>query len=531
MDLVVNTNLRNSSMFSIEDAQKAITFKANATPNYRYIVHRLTGFSPEQYTDMEYDLSESARIIDTEALVAESFKKKKQLILKNGYLFDSKNEENLKYIKNRLEEFEFVTQQTFRDLLSEIVENMVNFNNCFVLKYRKEENSSGQIRSIPSGKEFKPIAGLYVLAAPTIDTANDRKTGRIVKYRHRIREDRAKYFKPQDIYHIAENRRVGITIGTPPLEAVKDDIVSLRMIEQMVETMIHKNASPFVHVKVGTDNQPARILGDGTSEVDIYASIIDQMEDSGGVATPHRVAIDLKGSESQALRLEGYLNYFKSRVLLGLSVSESDLGGVSSNDGIYQSLREDIRSYQETISHFVSNYIFNELLLESPKYGNKFYIPEDERVSLLFLEPDEDAKIKMESHGLNLYVSGLITKQAAIRGTRFTEDDLQPDPPLELTTGAVNKTNSVRKAISNNIISPTNQHTSKLLIKDNLTYDNYFDYDIDKFKINLHNAFPVEDIKFERFIKQLHNKAISLREQFDLNEVNKIIEETIISVL
>lgn len=43
---------------------------------------------------------------------------------------------------------------------------MVNFNNCFVLKYRKEESSSGLLRELPNGKEFKPIAGLFILAAP-----------------------------------------------------------------------------------------------------------------------------------------------------------------------------------------------------------------------------------------------------------------------------------------------------------------------------------------------------------------------------
>ena len=274
MNVVLNTNLRNTHSFSIEDAQKAIQFKQVATPNYRYIVHRLMGFSPEEYTDMEYDLSESSRIIDTEAYVSETFRKKRQLIVKNGFIFDSEDKKNLEYIKQRLEEFEFVTQQTFRDFLAEIVENMVNYNNCFILKYRKEEASSGEIRSIPSGKEFKPIAGMYVLASPTIDTANDAKSGRIIKYRHRITENYSRQFKPADIYHIFENRRTGMTIGTPPLEAVRDDILTLRSIEQYTEDMIRKNASPFVHVKVGNDNQPARLLGDGSSEVDIYSSII-----------------------------------------------------------------------------------------------------------------------------------------------------------------------------------------------------------------------------------------------------------------
>ena len=529
MNVVLNTNLRNTHSFSIEDAQKAIQFKQVATPNYRYIVHRLMGFSPEEYTDMEYDLSESSRIIDTEAYVSETFRKKRQLIVKNGYVFDSKDKKNLKYIQERLEEFEFVTQQTFRDFLAEIVENMVNYNNCFVLKYRKEEVSSGEIRSLPNGKEFKPIAGLYVLAAPTIDTANDSKSGKILKYRHRITENYSRQFRPVDIYHIFENRRTGMTIGTPPLEAVRDDILTLRSIEQYTEDMIRKNASPFVHVKVGNDNQPARLLGDGSSEVDIYSSIIDNMEYTGGVATPHRVEIDYKGSESRAMRLESYLEYFKSRVLSGLSVSAADLGGNQEGDGVFESLREDVRAYQDTISHYVTNYIFTELLLESPRYKNRFYIPTEERVELKFLEADEDRRIKLESHALNLFVSGLISKEAAIRGTVYEVSDLQPDPPVE-NSGKINKTNSVKASIKNNVLSPTNQHTPKTAIKDSLIFDEYFNVNFETFKDNLRESFPTFE-GFDRFVSQLHKKALEVREQYSINYVNQFIESAMLSVL
>lgn len=530
MNVVLNTNLRNSSSFSIEDAQKAIQFKQIATPNYRYIVHRLMGFSPEEYTDMEYDLSETSRILDTESFVAETFRKKRQLILKNGYILDGTDKKNLEYIQNRLEEFEFVTQQTFRDFLSEVIENMVNFNNCFILKYRKEDVSSGEIRSIPSGKEFKPIAGLFVLSSPTIDTANDPKTGRILKYRHRITENYSRQFRPADIFHLFENKRTGMTIGTPPLEAVRDDILTLRSIEQYTEDMIRKNASPFIHVKVGTDNQPARLLGDGTSEVDIYSSIIDNMEYTGGVATPHRVEIDYKGSESVALRLETYLEYFKARVLAGLSVSEADLGGTQEGDGVYESLREDVRAYQISIAEYVTNYVFTELLLESPRYRNKFYIPKNERVLLKFVEADEDRRIKLESHALNLFVSGLITKEAAIRGTVYEVSDLQPDPPEEVVTNTTNKNNSVKASIRNNVISPTNQYTEKMAVKDSVIFEDYFDNSYETFRDNLENSFPIFE-GFDRFVKQLYNKAIKMQEQHSKNYINEYIETAMLSAM
>ena len=531
MNVVLNTNLRNTHSFSIEDAQKAIQFKQVATPNYRYIVHRLMGFSPEEYTDMEYDLSESSRIIDTEAYVSETFRKKRQLIVKNGFIFDSEDKKNLEYIKQRLEEFEFVTQQTFRDFLAEIVENMVNYNNCFILKYRKEESSSGLLRELPNGKEFKPIAGLFILAAPTIDTATHPKTGQIVKYRHRITERFSKQFKPDDIYHIYENKRVGITIGTPPLEPVKDDIIILRSIEQDTESMIHRHANPIIQVQVGTDNSPARILGDGTSEVDLYSDIIDHMAQNGGISTPHRVNVKMLGAESQALRLETYLEYFKNRVLTGLCISEVDLGGASKGDSdiASNSLKEEVRSYQYCIANFITNYIFNELLLESPMYSSKYYIPENERVYLKFIESDLDKRIKIESHYLNLFVSGLISKEAAIKNMEFETKDLAPDV-VETSSG----TNSVRKTISNNIIEPKNQHN----IKDSLTVKhynpimNYYTVDYDDFKSKLLEVYPDNIINDnELMIEKIFKKLDGIFISYGLEYVNQYVESSIFTLL
>ena len=91
MSVLLKTNIKNNSSLKIEDAKQAISLKKQKTPNFRYVMHRLAGFSSEEYSDMEYDLSESARIIDTESFVAASFRKKRQLILKNGYQINSEN--------------------------------------------------------------------------------------------------------------------------------------------------------------------------------------------------------------------------------------------------------------------------------------------------------------------------------------------------------------------------------------------------------------------------------------------------------
>lgn len=530
MSAIFKTNI-GAHNYSIKDSLQAMNLRKTKTPNFRYMMHRLAGFSPEEYSDMEYDLAEHARIIDTEGIVSSLFKRKRQMLIKNGFQINSKNTKNLEYIKKRISELEYVSSQSFRDLVVEIAENLINFNNAFVMKLRKEDNSTGLVRE-ENGKELKPIAGLYVLASPTIDTSTNQKTGQIIRYRHRITEHFSKQFKPTEIYHIFENKRVGLTIGTPPTEAVKDDIFLLRSIEQCAESLINRHANPFIHVQVGSDSSPARMLGD-VSEVDIYADIIDSIPLEGGVSTPHRVNVKYLGAESQALRLEEYLKYFKQRVFIGLGASEVDLGsgtGVSggSADVVSQALKEDVRSYQTVVETFITGYIFNELLLESPMYRNKQWIPEEDQVKLTFIEPDLDKRIKVESHYLQLFQSGLITKEAAIKRMDFDEEDLNKEEPLE------DKTNAVRRSISNNIIEPKNQHN--ISIKDSFQktdyVSNYLGKDYKHFLSEVSNTFGEDIIKGNKSkLLKLYRSCEEISREFGQAFANQHIEKTILFLI
>lgn len=536
-NIILKSNIGNDRGLAIQDAAQAIQFRTSASPNYRYMMHRLSGMSYESYNDMEYDLTETARILDTEAFVAETFKKKRQLILKNGFVLESEDTKNLNYIKQRIEEIEFVIQMCFEDLVDEITESMVNYNNCFLVKYRSDVNSSGNIRYLPSGKQFKPISGIYTLSAPTIDTATNSKTGQIKRYRHRITNMYSKEFRPEDIYHIFTNKRVGMTIATPPLEAVRDDILSLRSIEQYVEDMIRKNAAPFTHVQVGTDSLPARMLeGENISEVDVYADIIDNLDYTSGVATPHRVKISYLGSESVAMRLEGYLSHFKNRVLAGLSVAEADLGGKQGGANVLDSLKGDVRAYQEAIGRYITNYIFTELLLESDRYANKFIVPKKERVVFKFIDPDEDRKIKQESHALNLFVSGLIKKEAAIRGTRYTIDDLQPDEEVVGTTATSNKSintsklNSVRSSIKNNVLTPVNQYTPKLNTKVEDSGIVFYSEDFADFLDNIEQEYPLTFFNIDT-LQNIQDESILLALEFGEKYADKWIDSTLFALI
>ena len=91
------------------------------TPGYSYFGSRRYYRNDESgYKGHEYDLFEYSRIIDTEAIVARAFERKRALIFKNGYFFKSNNDANIKYIKQRLREIEYVSGVTFKSFVEEL---------------------------------------------------------------------------------------------------------------------------------------------------------------------------------------------------------------------------------------------------------------------------------------------------------------------------------------------------------------------------------------------------------------------------
>ena len=303
-------------------------------------------------------------------------------------------------------------------------------------------------------------------------------------------------------------------MGTPPLEPVKDDILALRRIEESVETLIYKSLFPIIHVKVGTEGNPAQTLRNGQSEVSLMTNVLKEIDDYGGVVTSERVEIKSIGAESMALRVESYIKHFLERVMIGLGVSSTDLGvgdssGKSTGEVISQTLKEAVTDMQRVIARFITEELFTELLVESGKYPAKYLIPEEDIVRLSFNNLDRDAQIKVESHYLNLANSGMIT-QKEFRGKIGLRDLSEEEvssigkwsesllPPIEVeqmkaaikaseisaTTAQASTTSSTTgnkssgaAATAKSITKPVNQYTDSALnhILDNILInrDNY----------------------------------------------------------
>ena len=487
----------------------------------------------------EYDFAETNRIIDTESIVAAIFRRKKYLILKEEPLLKSSNTKNVDYINKRLLEIEYVSEIAFSELLDTATQSLVTYHNAFILKNRSFVSSSGN-----KVDKKDPIASLHVLSPTRLDPV-ENDLGDLVGYNYKSKRSGKYLYLPKDmVYHIHTDKKIDVSIGTPPLEAVKDDILSLRQIEESIERLIYKNSSPLLHVQVGTDEQPAQILPNGDSEIDYYNGLVYNMEDEGGLTTSHRVKINLLGAESQALRVKEYVEYFKSRVLAGLKASSLDIGeadSVSTAGAQYISdvLKQDVGSYQKILERFFTNKLFNDLLLEADWYKDEVRIPKKDEVNLKLLDSDVDAKIKLESHLANLVRFNLLDRE------EFSRETGRLLPPLQFTQEQIsgNISNSSQNGTFSAVTSPQNQNTDAIdveyqvldeIVSESESKNSYFKlyfYIEDNFKDVLNETVSIENLAKDLILLVSKYKDSGLGVRSISKIINSMLEETILNNL
>lgn len=519
--------IKSNDYSKVESNPFESTIKWNRVKNYY------------SHKSFEYDFTETNRIIDTEALVSAIFRRKKHLILKEDPVLKSENSRNLDYINKRLLEIEYVSEVTFSDLLDSATQSLISYHNVFILKNRSFVSSSGN-----KVDKKDPIASLHILSPSRLTPIED-ELGDLIGYNYKSKRS-GKYLQiPKDmVYHIHTDKKIDVSVGTPPLEAVKDDILSLRQIEESIERLIYKNASPLLHVQVGTDDLPAQILPNGDSEIDYYNSLVYNMEDEGGLTTSHRVKINLLGSESQALRIKEYAEYFKGRVLAGLKASSLDIGeanSISTAGANYISdvLKQDVISYQKILERFFTEKLFNDLLLEADWYKNSVRVERKDSVQLKLLDSNIDAKIKYESHLANLVRFGLMDRE------EFGRETGRKLPPIQFTEEQLsgNISNSNQNGTFTAVTSPQNQNTEatdvEYQVLDEIVSESehkksffkmYF-YIEDNFKDVLKETVSIEDLTKDLVLLVSKYKDSGLEIRSISKIINSMLEETILNNL
>lgn len=422
-----------------------------------------------------YDFSETYRILDTESFVSSTFRKKRTLILKDGFQYTTEKESDAVYLKKRLEEFRHVTGISFKDLLSQILLSLVNNHNVFILPIRREASSTGNVRTIMK-KKLIPLAGFYVLPETKMELIED-KYGLVIGYKYQAAQGETTYYKVDEIIHLKMEAKPGYNLGTPPLESSIDDLIALRQIEESLERLIYKLSVPIIHAKVGTEAKPAGIDRlTGEKEVDQLNRALLHLEDAGGITTSERVEFKMLGAESQALRLSGYLEYFKNRVLVGLSISDLDLGVANSTSSgsavvVTKALQQNVEMYQRVLEDFISDTIIPMILLESDEYADRLYLEENEKVLFRVLQSNIEDKIKIESHYMNEFNAGLTTadEYRVKTGKRpLTKEEKKEIYDLKNPPPAVTATSTPKSSTANttsNVTKPANQHSAESEVK------------------------------------------------------------------
>lgn len=367
------------------------------------------GSSSGRSTDFEspdYDLSEIKTACETDSYINQAMLKYSQLIFKAGYNLTSKNDNAVAYIQQRLRMMSFATGKPVDILLQEIGDDMVQYSNAFLAKSRVDSIMGGiQAKGV---LDAKPIGGYFRMDPSTIAVKRD-SGGTPTNYKQTVNSTE-KTFKYTDIVHMYLDREAGAAFGKPRSSAAIEDVKLLRRLEGNVVSLIYRFAIPLYQVKIGI---PEAGLMASEKEVDDAKYEFEKMSLDGMIITNERTDIKAIGAEGEALDATGYLNYFEKRVFTALNVSEAMMGrgGAKQDaDSMEAQVHDTVKHIQRTISIFVENMIFMELLMEG---GYNPLVNEDDMVHMEFNEINLETKIKAENHAMTKFQGNVIPFEEA----------------------------------------------------------------------------------------------------------------------
>jgi len=391
----------------------------------------------EGFDPAEYDLTEIGQVEDTESLVMQAHKKKVALMFKEGHCFFSQNLKAKDYIEKRIAQIGRASGKSWNAIVRSLGHDLVRTSNAFLVKTRILEDSKGRaisggkIRKTPEDQKLKPVAAYHRLSPETVEIKRSKSSGKITHYRQIMPDGSKKIWSKDSIVHFVFNQKGHFNVGTPMLVPVLDDIRALRRIEQNVEILVYQHLFPLYQYTVGDKDMPADVYTDGEAEIDLVRREVELLPAEGMIVTPFHHSIEAIGAEGKALKIEGYLEYFKKRIVAGLGMSQVDFGdGATANrataDNMSRLLIDDVKDYQEVLSDQIQTFIISELLLESTFEGD--VLGKDFAVGHRFKEIDVDTKIKKENAALLLYQGNAITEdelREALNRNPLTDEERQ----------------------------------------------------------------------------------------------------------
>ena len=355
-----------------------------------------------------YDFDVLKRAIEVEPYLRRCRDRYVEMIWKNGYDFVGDNVEAVNYIKRRFREIAYVTQKPTRVLFEEMSRDLVTYYNCIVIKIRDDSSSSGSARKFYA-QNVAPVAGYFVADINYTMIKYDPFTRHIIGYTYINPYGYERDWDFRDVIHMYIDRPAAKFFGQPVMTTVLDDVRALRRMEENVEILVFQHTIPLYQYIVGTEEKPCR---DG--EVGQVKDEVEQMLTQGMLITPDRHKIVALGAQREALKVENYLEYFKTRILIGVGQSPASLGDIGgttrSNANIsIKSVIDAATRFQSTIKTYISDILIDELLREGGFDPFKL----EDKVDIYIPEIDLDDKIRKEVHIMALYQGGLLDEDEA----------------------------------------------------------------------------------------------------------------------
>ena len=356
-------------------------------------------------TAAEYSLTEIQNAIKSDSYIKRFVTDYSQLIFKAGYNIVGENDAAAEYIRKRLRLMSFMTNESFDNLMIEIGNDLVAYSNAFLVKSRTDFNGINlSDLTINPVYNNKAVGGYFRIDPSTIEIQRDTN-GAIKTYQQTLGNDTVK-FKPTDVIHFYIDKEPSNAFGTPRIASALEDVKMLRRIEGNVERLIYRCLFPITQMKVGIPQQGMMATD---QEIKEAQQVVEQLVDDGLIITNEKVEFKNLGANNVALNAEPYLNYFEKRVFSALYLSTSMMGrgGVKQDaDSMEEQVHDAVKYFQKSISNFIQNNLFNELLLEG---GFNPILNESDIVYFVFNEINLETKVKVENHYLNQYQGNAIT--------------------------------------------------------------------------------------------------------------------------
>ena len=337
------------------------------------------------------------------------------------------------YVHQRLTEIGLRVGEDWKTLLSRVVDGQTRIGNSFLLKQRAVPYPEAR-RPLYSNKPFV-IQGLYLypierlepqldnlqrlrgwsvegvpsdtnpLPNPgTIDSAAQRQA-KITLPDSGV--SRKNFLRPGlDIAHITYKRPDGCSYGVGIGITALEDLSLLRILEQSIAVMLKKDSRALIHHKI---TRPVHLLKGIQDEIQRAIQWHRTSPPGGVFVSGDNHVIDIKGSESRALRAEGYLDFYSARMLSALLVSPYIVGlksgGLGAVEGALKVLNQHVRSMYGTLAWQLEWHILNELLWEG---GFDPYSRPADQVKVEFIPLDLTDQLKEYSGLADSYTKGFL---------------------------------------------------------------------------------------------------------------------------